>query len=146
MTKKLAQKVHAQRDVVSVEIGIVDCGTDFFFQFRSEGFVGVNEEYPVKLERQSLNGPLTFLGPASPVRELHQLGAKGASDFRCGIGALGIDDIDLANIAQRFKATRQVLLLIASSHYHADRQFLSGGDRVRLDDFFDLLHASKIYK
>ena len=117
-----------------------DCLMDFLLKFGRQGFVCVEQQNPIEGERQILHGPLPFLRPTTLIVELNHLCAEGTSDFSSGIGALGIDDIDLANIAQRLQTTRQIFLFIARGDDHADRQFAGRRNRVRLGDFFDFLH------
>ena len=67
--------------------------------------------------------------------KLHHLRTMRTGNLDCFVGALGIDHIDFAEIAQRPKAAWQVLGLIARRDNYSDR---NDGSTFREFDCVDL--------
>ncbi len=114
------QKKHSQRNVVAIAIRILNGLLDFARQFRSQRLVGIYQKDPVISERKRLQRPLALLGPSSLIVELDHVRTARLCDLHSPVRALGIDNINLSGVAQRFQAPRQVAGLIACGDNHGD--------------------------
>src|SRR3981081_1245707 len=122
VAKHSSQKMHAQSDVVSIAVRILNGFPNFLREFGSKNFVCIQEKDPVICQRKRVHGPLTFLGPAAVIVKLHDFRAKGAGDMLGFVAAAGIGDVDFTGSAQRFQAARQVEFLVAYRNDHAHGQ------------------------
>ena len=137
-----SQEIHLQADVVTVEGGILDSPLYFPREFGREEFVGIHEKNPVIGEWKRVHGPLALLRPASLVVKLYDLGTKRAGDLHSAVGALGIDDVDFADLAQRLQTARQVVSFVAHGNDDAHREKAGQRRTPRLCDLFQFLHSS----
>src|SRR5579863_10532976 len=61
VTKHAAEKMHAQRDMVTRDIRILNCPPDFFRQVRRQRFVGVQQQNPAEGKGKGSQGPWPLL-------------------------------------------------------------------------------------
>src|SRR5579872_447371 len=87
VTQKPSQEIHAQRNVVAVAVRILNGPANLLDQFRSEGLVGINQENPVKRERERIHRPLALLGPSTLIAKLNYFSAERTGDLGSRITA-----------------------------------------------------------
>ncbi|HET6177598.1 MAG TPA: hypothetical protein VFE61_11740 [Candidatus Sulfotelmatobacter sp.] len=122
MPQNAAKKGHAKGNVVAVHLLVADAGANLLSKCGREDLVSIEQEYPVIRERNIVHRPLSLLWPTPLIVKLDHLGAERPRDFGSCVCTAGVDDADLADLAQGFQAARKVLLLVACCHDHADRQ------------------------
>src|SRR5579864_3619996 len=122
MAQLSPQEVHLEFQIVPVEFWICDREPNLLQQSWSQAFIGIKQQNPVKCKRQSLERPLTLLRPAAAIVKLNCGGVECARNVRCLVGALGIDDVNLACVPQRLEAARQISRFVPHWDDHADRQ------------------------
>ena len=140
MVEFTSEKIHAEGDIVTVNAGILDCFLDFLRQFGSQRFIGIHQEDPVIGQRQRFHRPLALLGPTALVMELYDVRAVGLCDLCRRVRTLRVDDVDLAQIAERFEAARQIAGFVARGNDCSHREERRRAPVSHLLWLFQLLH------
>src|SRR5262249_19353931 len=122
VAKRLAQKHHVQCYVVAVDRLIADRFLHLREEFRGKGFVGIEQQDPLKCKWKNVQCPLTLFGTASAVVKLDDVGAERLCNGYRIVGALRISDKNLSNPSQRSQTTRQICGLVSHRDNHAYRK------------------------
>src|SRR5262249_60216960 len=115
-------------------------GLHLLVQSSADDLMGIKQNHPVIGAGQRIYGPLTFLGPSSPIVELHNLGAPSASDFDCLIGTLRVNNVDLGKVAQGFETAGQVQSLVANGNNDAYGDERQGCGTLGFAELLKFLH------
>ena len=87
---------------------LADCPRKFFFRFRRQDFVGVENENPLIPKPQIFQRPVFFLGPGTVELKLRDLRPVASCDLDRPVSTLRINHENFVGPGNRIKTARQI--------------------------------------